>query len=244
MLHPSPDIIAQLKKDLLPLQGYKPLLNNHITDIGLDVINYSFPNNIFPIGAIHEFICDKQEDATATSGFIAGVVNALLKNNGACVWIGPSQKIFPPALVAFGIQPEKIIYISFQKEKELLWVMEEALKCEGLSAVVGEIKELSFTTSRRLQLAIEQSKVTGFIIRYNSKNITTTACIARWKITHLPSQTENDMPGVGFPRWQVELLKVRNGKTGRWEIEWVNGSFKHIHPVATFIATQQQRKTG
>ena len=38
----------------------------------------------------------------------------------------------------------------------MLWVIEEALKCEGLAAVIGEIKELSFTQSRRLQLAVEK----------------------------------------------------------------------------------------
>lgn len=41
-------------------------------------------------------------------------------------------------------------------------VMEEALKCGGLAAVVGEVQDISFTASRRLQLAVEQSGVTGF----------------------------------------------------------------------------------
>ena len=40
-------------------------------------------------------------------------------------------------------------------------------------------------------------------------------------------QVLDDIPGVGFMRWRVELLKVRNGKTGSWEIEWNEGSF-HI----------------
>jgi protein ImuA len=37
---------------------------------------------------------------------------------------------------------------------------------EGLAAVVAEIQELSFMTSRRLQLATEQSGVTGFMLRH------------------------------------------------------------------------------
>ena len=63
--------------------------------------------------------------------------------------------------------------------------MEEALKCDGIAAVVGEIQELSFTVSRRLQLAVEQSRVTGFILRNNPRNLNTTACVTRWKITPL-----------------------------------------------------------
>jgi protein ImuA len=40
------------------------------------------------------------------------------------------------------------------------------------------------------------------------------------------------MPGVGFPRWNVQLLKVRNGKPGAWQLEWEGGQFHHI-PVFT-----------
>jgi protein ImuA len=36
------------------------------------------------------------------------------------------------------------------------------------------------------------------------------------------------MPGVGFPRWEVELLKVRNGEPGKWIIEWSPNGIKYI----------------
>jgi protein ImuA len=76
-----------------------------------------------------------------------------------------SKTIFPPGLKMFGIEPANIIFLELQKSKDILWVMEEALKCIGVAAVVGEISDLSFTLSRRLQLAVEQSGVMGFILR-------------------------------------------------------------------------------
>ncbi len=121
--------------------------------------------------------------------------------------------------------------------------MEEALKCDGLAAVVGEINEINFASSRRLQLAVEQSRVTGFILHPKVQNITTTACVSRWRITSLASLLEDDLPGVGFPRWNVELLKIRNGSIGAWQIEWRQGRFRFfsgkssLHPI-------QQKKTG
>ena len=121
--------------------------------------------------------------------------------------------------------------------------MEEALKCDSLSAVVGDMKELSFTNSRRLQLAVERSQVTGFILRNNPRNLNTTACVSRWKITPLPGESAEDLPGVGFPRWNVELLKVRNGKPGSWQIEFAGGRFRLISKIAA-IALEQQKKTG
>ena len=121
--------------------------------------------------------------------------------------------------------------------------MEEALKCKGLSAVIGEMQDLSFTASRRLQLAVEQSQVTGFVLRKNPRSLNTSACLARWKITSLPSELPGEMPGVGFPRWNVELLKVRNGRPGNWQIEFAAGRFRYISKIAA-IHPQQQKKTG
>ncbi len=105
------------------------------------------------------------------------------------------------------------------------------------------MNELSFTNSRRLQLAVEQSNVTGFILRNNLRNVNTTACVTRWKITPLPSASADDMPGISFPRWNVELLKVRNGKPGSWQIEFAAGRFRHISKMVA-IALEQKKKTG
>ena len=128
------------------------------------------------------------------------------------------------------------------KPKEMLWAMEEALKCEGLAAVVGEIPDLSFTVSRRLQLAVEQSSVTGFILRLKPRQVGITACIARWKIKPLPSKLEEGMPGVGYPRWNIELEKTRNGRPGNWQVEYVGGQFRELD--GNVEVGQQHKRIG
>jgi len=242
MITSKADIIAQLRRDLLALQGFKPVSDNN-ENVGLGEINHSFPNASFPIGAMHEFISAGKEDSTATGGFIAAVLSKLMKNGGASLWIGSSRTLFPPALKFFDIDPEKIIFIDLPRERDVMWAMEEAFKCDGIVAVVGEIQELNFTTSRRFQLAVEQSRVTGFILRNNPRNLNITACVTRWKITHLPTILADEMPGIGFYRWNVELLKIRNGKPGSWQIEWINNRFHHL-PSANSIALELQKKTG
>ena len=232
-----------MQKEILHLQGTRSTSNSTVLDLGLETIKNAFPNAQFPLGVVHEFICEGTEDVSASCGFISGILSSLMRCGGACLWISSSQTVFPPSLKSFGIDPHKIIFISLRKEKEILWAIEEALKCDGLAVVVGEIQELSFTVSRRLQLAVEQSRVTGFIIRRNPRNINTTACVARWKIISIPSVVVDDIPGVGFPRWNVELLKIRNGNPGTWQIEWMAGKFRPVYKFAS-INQEQQRKTG
>src|SRR5678815_1867107 len=221
------DIITQLKKDILALQGFRPLLHQN-QQIDLGTINYSFPHSQFPLGVNHEFLCNDHEALTSSSGFIAGILSSLLKKGGASVWISSSHTIFPPALVSFGINPAQFIFIKLRNQKEILWTIEEALKCEGLIAVVGEVSCVDLTISRRLQLATEQTGVTGFLLRTHQRILNTTACFCRWQIHSLQSETEDGLPGVGFPRLNVELLKVRNGKPGSWQVEWANGKFNEV----------------
>jgi len=236
------EIISELQKEILFLQGFKPA-NGPVVNMGLGPLLEAFPNASFPIGAVHEFLSVGAEASAATSGFLSGILSTLMGSDGTLLWISSARKLFPPALKSFGIQPDRIIFIDVQNEKDVIWAMEEALKCAALNAVVGEIQEISFTISRRLQLAVEQSKVTGFVLRTNPRTQNTTACVSRWKITSLPSESIDELPGIGFPQWRVELLRIRNGRPGIWDIRWKDGKFHHVDKTTT-NAKEQHRKTG
>lgn len=237
MLKSKEHIFSQLQKEILLLQGFKPA-SSEAHDTGLGIIQQLFPNANFPLGALHEFISSGQEESTASFGFIAGIISTLMKGSPS-VWVSSSKKVFPPGLKVFGIDPHHFIFIQAKKSKEVLWVIEEALKTDGVSTVVGETSDLSFMESRRLQLAVEHSGVTGFLVRQNPKNLAT-ASVARWKIKALPSQTAA-IPGIGFPKWHVDLLKARNGKPGRWQVAWHNGRFELLQKP-TIIYNEERRK--
>lgn len=227
MLPTKEEIIRKLRQDLLAWEGFCPVAPEEQTPFGLGPIETAFPNQVFPTGALHEFISTRPEFTAAIGGFIAGILQTLLDKGGVCVWVSYTRRIYPPALKRFGVSPDRIIFIDVIREKDVLWVTEEALKCNGIAAVICETRLLSFMESRRLQLAIEQSQVTGFVLRKDVKVLNTTACTARWTVKPLRSKLRPGMPGVGHPRWQVELLKVKNGQPGSWTLEWKNKGFLH-----------------
>jgi protein ImuA len=221
------EIIEQLQKQILTLQGgHRP--GETRVSIGLGPIESAFPSKVFPNGVIHELISTSSEDASSTNGFISVVLGKLMREKGTCVWISNKRKIFPPALKTFGIDPERILFVDAWKTKDILWTIEESLKCEALTAVVGEMTEINFNDSRRLQLAVEKSRVTGFLHRQQTRVVNTLACASRWRIKTAPSILPAGMPGVGFPRWEIELLKVRNGKTGKWTMQWSPQGLEYI----------------
>ncbi|RYD56380.1 MAG: Error-prone repair protein ImuA [Sphingobacteriales bacterium] len=238
------DIVERLQRDVLSLQGYKKVSGSDKPDMCLGAIENAFPQGIFPINAVHEFISNTAEENAATNGFISGLMSRVMQQDRTCLWISNKRTVFPPALKLFGLAPERIIFLDLTRQKDVLWAVEEALKCEALSAVIGELKDLSFTESRRLQLAVEQSGVTGLIHRYSPRSANTVACLTRWSIKPMITMPEDGMPGVGLPRWNVQLLKVRNGKPGRWMIEWTDNGFRHITLRMFSISQKHTVQTG
>jgi protein ImuA len=78
------------------------------------------------------------------------------------------------------------------------------------------------------------------MLRRNPKNLAT-SFVTRWRIKPLPSLIEPSLPGLGFAKWNVELLKVRNGKTGSWQMVWKNRKFELIQEQ-TVVEQGEQRK--
>ena len=251
MLSTQSNIFTRLKKDILLLQGQlKP--PGTLTSVVRGPLHTAFPNSSFPSGAVHEFLSPGIEESAASHGFIAAMINCFLQSKGVLAWVGPSKTIYPPALKLFGLNPSFILFIEVKKEKDMKWVLEEALKSGGFSAVVGEMNGIDFTTSRRFQLAVEQSQATGFLLNTNKSKPNNNACLSRWRISSLPSESTGELPGLGFPCWKVELLKMRNGKPGSWDIKWMNarledevgqGNF-HYLDNKVIIQTQLEKKAG
>ena len=173
--------------------------------MGLGPVAAAFPQGAFPTGAMHELLSDGPEGAAASAAFTAALIGPLMAKGGACIWIGPRRTVFPPGLRALGMEPDRVLFVDVRKEKEGWWVLEEALKCEGLAAVVGEIREVSFLASRRFQLAVEQSRVTGFLLRERPRNRQPIAVVARWQISPLPGR-DGARPGG---------MEAGFGETGR-----------------------------
>jgi protein ImuA len=92
--------------------------------------------------------------------------------------------------------------------------------------VVGEIGRLPMVAGRRLQLAAERSGITALIVRRwrnaeeaAAERARPSAALTRWRIAALPAADLADEPGIGRPRWRVELLRCRGGAPGAWNVE-------------------------
>lgn len=219
--------IAQLQQEIHRMEGFRPAPNPVMNTV-LGPLGEVFPSGAFPLGVLHEFLVDREGNRgsmAASVGFIAAIVSSILSGTGVMVWLSAERRVFPPSLVEFGVRPDQVIFVDIRKARNVLWATEEALKCSAVAVVAAEVGNLDLTVSRRLQLSAEQSQATGFLIRKDlHPGITSSA--SRWRITGIPSIRVGDLPGIGHPQWHVELLKLRGGRTGTWNIRYRMGRFE------------------
>jgi hypothetical protein len=80
-------------------------------------------------------------------------------------FISPPFIPFAPALSQHGICLERLLVINAQSAKDMLWCMEQTLRCKSFGAVLAWPTALIDREIRRLQLAAEAGASIGFVYR-------------------------------------------------------------------------------
>ncbi|WMT92929.1 ImuA family protein [Pelagibacterium sp. H642] len=225
--HADSVAIAELRERIAHLEG-AAVRPRETLPFALAAIDQRLPGGGLALGALHEVAGggNGAVDGAAAAHFTAGIG---ARTKGRVLWCVTRQDLFAPALEQAGLAPDRVIYVETGDEKTLLACMEEGLRHGGMGAVVGEVSRLSMTASRRLQLAAEGTGTIGIALRRWRRQTDAsdfgqpTAAVTRWRVSALPSRPL-PVPGVGRPRWLVELIRARAGESLDIEVEACDGS--------------------
>jgi len=218
---------------------------------GVPEIDEALPWRGLALGALHEISGPVRD--VAAFGFVSALLTRLaVRAPGVVLWcrrISASYEtgnIYAPGLVAFGLDPSRLILLSAKRGQDVLWAMREGLSCPRLLAVVGETEDtlVGLTASRCLQLAAEQSGVGCFLLRVSPEESAEepSAALSRWRVRAAPSGPVPDLAsavaaerwlGPGRLRWYAELRRCRAAAAREWLIEWHHetGNFTVATPL-------------
>ena len=173
------------------------------------------------------------ETGACASGF-AAICLARLGEEGMIVWAMQRDAPFAPALAARGLAPERVIFARCRNDGETLAVVEDALRTKGIAAALGEVSGVGLTASRRLHLICERMGNSGLLLRRplhgkRGGKREGTASVTRWRVSFAPSATNE--PGLGPPRFRLDLLYCRGGFLASWIMEW-DDETHHLRVVA------------
>lgn len=219
--------LMAVREKLAALEG---TAGRGVAPFGDPRIDSCLPGGGLALGRWHEAVGEGMEieTAAAAGAFIAALA-APLATRGAVVWVMRRRDLYAPGLAGLGFPAERLIQVRAPSEAEALAALEDALGAAGVIAAIGEVEDLDLTASRRLQLACERHGAIGFVIRRRlfggGKTAPSMAGAAatRWRIAPAPSQPAPGEPGLGPPRWRVELERCRGGRTGAWIMEKSDG---------------------
>lgn len=190
---------------------------------GLDPIDGTLPGGGLALASLHE-VAGGAAGALHGAAAILFAAGIAARTTGQVLWCITRPDLFAPALAQAGLDPDRIIIVEAGDEASLLACCEEGLRHGGLGAIVGEIAKLPMTASRRLKLAAESSGTLAIAIRRWKRDRDTfdfgqpTAATTRWRVTALPS-SPLPVPGVGRPRWLVELIRSQAGQCADFVVE-------------------------
>ena len=237
-------LLDQLRARLARLDHTDRIGGGPALSLDLEAIDRVLPGGGLPRGCLHE-LCG-EPDRAAAAGFAAALLGRLSRD-GHMVWIGPRDDLFAPGLSAQGLPPERLIVVRAGARDARLWALEEALRSPGLSAVLAEVDRLTLTQSRRLQLAAEAKGVTAFLLRplsaCDAPSAAPSAAMTRWRISPLSAAANLEAAPRAWqpPRWQVELVRCRGGRTGAWAIAWREGGLHEITGALALAAEPGDR---
>ena len=159
----TPEIIARLRDQIRCLEHHGPVPGESVLGSGCESLDRALPDGGVRRGSLVEWIEGSLGSGAATLAL--HFARQACCEGGALVVVDRLRQVYPPALVAWGIDLSQVILVHPRNEREEIWVWDQALRCPAVAAVWGRIERIDGRSFRRLQLAVEGSGGVGLLLR-------------------------------------------------------------------------------
>lgn len=207
---PSPAARSQAVADLAQRirrleQCQLPETENEAFSSGCPNLDGLLPRSGFMRGALVEWIASVPGAGATTLALT--VARAACGEDGFLAVIDSTHTFFPPAATALGLHTKQLLLIRPASRGEAFWAIDQALRCRGVSAVLAWPDAVDHRVFRRWQLAVEQSRALGLLVRPHSALTEPSWAEARLLVEPQPSTDHWRM-------WRIKLLHARGCLTG------------------------------
>lgn len=180
---------------------------------------------------LSEIFPETAQDAAA----VGYMLSRLPKTDAPVLWVQDRlsrRESGKPYLAGIGTR-HPIIMVDLSRATDVLWAMEDGLRCRALAAVIGEVwgdpPVLDFTATKRLAMRSEAASVPCWLIR-RAAATNLSAARDRWRAASRPSAPNpHDAQAPGLPRWGLDLFRSRRLKPGSWVAEYDRSSDRLYH---------------
>lgn len=176
-----------------------------VVSTGCPGLDRRLPRGGLPRGTLVEWLAAQSGSGAETLSLFSA--REAIRQGGPLVVLDRSRDFCPPAAVRLGIAAPLLIVVQPGKSADMLWALDQSLRCPGVGAVLAWLEKIDSRTFRRLQLAAEQGGGLGLLLRPAAARHEPSWAEIRFGIEPRPSKSPRR-------RMRIELLRVRGGKEG------------------------------
>lgn len=180
--HDVSDILPIIRQLQDKLERYRQRRARHagwtqrFIPTGLTALDNALPHGGLPCGVIAELLTNAP-GCGAMSFAIRIAGNSIRSRESRAPSADPAEDrrsiflvdtfkdFYPPAALQHGISIDRLIVVRVNGAQDVLWAVDQALRCSAVAVVIAPLLQLDERWSRRLQLAAETSGCLGIIIR-------------------------------------------------------------------------------
>jgi hypothetical protein len=209
-------VVDRLRAQLERLEGSTDRGAGTILSTGSRALDRLLPHGGLRADAITEWVSQAEGSGAAALAMIAAA-NHLHDSAGGPGSGGPLVVVgsfYPPAAVALGIAAERIVWVRPSGGAELVWAIDQSLRCESVAAVWAQVgADLDDRDARRFQLAAETGGTPGLLIRPAAVRGRPTFADVRLHVSHR-HHSAGAGSRFGGRVLQVTLDRCRGGAAG------------------------------
>lgn len=251
------DVIDQLAREVRKLESSGRTLGQQVAmSTGCEVMDACLPHHGYVPGSIIEYLRVAPGCGASYLAF-AAAAEAMKQTSGFVVLVDIDQHFYPPALQAYGMDLEKVIFVRPESLADAIWVVDQALRTPAVAAVVAELDRIDDRAARRLQLAAESGDGLALLLRGAAARKQPSWAEVQWLVG---SQNRNASSETGphsssrtvatraARRLRVKLVRHRSGIAGTvlpLEIDSITGRIesadkrdRHEQKAAMRLATE------
>jgi protein ImuA len=226
---PATDTLGHLRRTLAQIDPASRSANasGHSLSLRVAAIDDALGGGL-ALGALHELAPTLPAHGGAAAGFALAIAALAHTQSRQVLWIQSAfarteaGALYGSGLDCFGFPMDRVLMLVVARASDVLWGMEEALKCRAVMTVIAEFtddkRSTDLTVLRRLSLAARAGGGLGLLLRHRTSSAPS-AAVTRWEVASALGPRDR-FGGLGRTTFSLSLTKNRYGPLGRWILPW------------------------
>lgn len=209
---------------------------------GCAAVDRLLPENGYQRGTLVQWLTGGGQGADYLSLLVA---RHACQDGGALVVFDPFRQFYPPAAAAMGINLDNLIVLRSEgrpgeqaSQADLLWSIDQALRCPAVAAVWGPLTRIDERWFRRFQLSAEASGCLGLFVQPIQAARQPSWAEVQWVVSQLSNSHRSPLVSTDLSnsadseqRLRLQLTRCRGTQTGKTVELSINTITGNVRPA-------------